>query len=38
MSGIVYLSLLQMLYTTNPFFEFYDSATCLPVVLAGPGW
>ena len=38
MSDIVYLSPLQMLCTTNPFFEFYGLATCLPVVLTGPGW
>jgi len=35
MSGIVYLSPVQMLCTTTPFSEFYGSATCLPVVLTG---
>jgi len=38
MSGIVYLSPLQMLCTTTHFLEFYGSATCLPVVLTGLGW
>ena len=34
MSGIVYLSPLQMLL----FFEFCGLATCLPIVVTGPGW
>jgi hypothetical protein len=38
MLGIVCLSPLRMLYTTSPFLRFYDLATCLPVVLTGPGW
>jgi len=38
MSGIVCLSALQMLCTTTLFFGFYVLATCLPVVLTGPGW
>jgi len=38
MSDIVYLSLLQMLYTTTPFLGFYGLATCLPVALTGLGW
>jgi len=38
MSGIVYLSPLQMICTTTPFLEFYGSATYLPVVLTGLGW
>jgi len=37
MSGIVYLSSLQMLCTTNPFLKFNGLATCLPVALKGPG-
>ena len=36
--GIVCLLLLRMLYTTSPFLRSYDLATCLPVVLTGPGW
>jgi len=38
MSGIVCLSPLQMLCTTSPFLKFYGLATCLGVVLTGPGW
>jgi len=38
MSGIVYLSPLQMLCTTSPFLKSYGLATCLPVVLIGPDW
>jgi len=37
MSGIVCLSPSQMLCTTILFFEFCGLATCLPVVVAGPG-
>jgi len=38
MLSIVCLSPLRMLYTTSPFLRSYDLATCLPVVLTGPGW
>jgi len=38
MLGIVCLSPLLMLCTTIPFSKSYGLATCLPVVLTGPGW